>query len=74
MRRERPGLEREPLAAERLTQALVQRLASPGERSRALTLRWHESIAALLALTTLLAASLMQSAARSYNPFIYFRF
>ena len=55
-------------------QALAQRLASPAESSRALTLRWHGSIAALLALTTLLAASLMLSAARSYNPFIYFRF
>jgi hypothetical protein len=31
-------------------------------------------MAALLALTTLLAASLMLSAASSYNPFIYFRF
>jgi len=31
-------------------------------------------MAALLALTTLLAASLMLSASRSYNPFIYFRF
>ena len=40
----------------------------------ALTLRWHGSMAALLALTTLLAVSLMLSAARSYNPFIYFRF
>jgi alginate O-acetyltransferase complex protein AlgI len=55
-------------------QALAQRLASPAESSRALTLRWHGSIAALLALTTLLAVSVMLSAARSYNPFIYFRF
>jgi alginate O-acetyltransferase complex protein AlgI len=55
-------------------QALAQRLAAPAEGNRALTLRWHGSIAALLALSTLLAASLMLSAARSYNPFIYFRF
>ena len=55
-------------------QALAQRLASPAEGSRALTLRLQGSIAALLALTTLLAVSVMLSAARSYNPFIYFRF
>jgi alginate O-acetyltransferase complex protein AlgI len=55
-------------------QALAQRLAAPAEGNLALTLRWHGSIAALLALSTLLAASLMLSAARSYNPFIYFRF
>ena len=54
--------------------ALEQRLAFPAESSGAPTLRWPGSIAALLALTTLLTASLMLSAARSYNPFIYFRF
>jgi alginate O-acetyltransferase complex protein AlgI len=55
-------------------QALARRLASPAESGGALTLRWQGSTAALLALTTLLAASVMLSAARSYNPFIYFRF
>ena len=55
-------------------QALAQQLVSPVESGEAPTLRWHGSIAALLALTTLLGASLMLSAAHSYNPFIYFRF
>jgi hypothetical protein len=37
-------------------------------------LRWQESMAAMFGLAALLAASLMLSASRSYNPFIYFRF
>ena len=57
-----------------MIQALAWRLASPVESGGAPTLRWHASMAALLALTTLFAASLMLSAASSYNPFIYFRF
>ena len=55
-------------------QALAQRWLLRPRAVAHSTLRWHGSIAALLALTTLLAASLMLSAARSYNPFIYFRF
>ena len=55
-------------------QALAQRLPSRVGSGDAPALRWHGSMAALLALTTLLAASLMLSASRSYNPFIYFRF
>jgi alginate O-acetyltransferase complex protein AlgI len=55
-------------------QALALRLASPAESGGAPTRRLHGSIAALLALTTLLVASLMLSASRTYNPFIYFRF
>jgi len=37
-------------------------------------LRWQASMAAVAGLMVLLAASLMLSASRSYNPFIYFRF
>jgi alginate O-acetyltransferase complex protein AlgI len=42
------------------------RLASP--RS------WRLELAATTALVALLVASMMQVAARAYNPFIYFRF
>jgi alginate O-acetyltransferase complex protein AlgI len=38
------------------------------------TLGWQGSMAAIVALLTIFSASLMLSAARSYNPFIYFRF
>jgi hypothetical protein len=37
-------------------------------------LRWQASMAGVVGLMALLAASLMLSASRSYNPFIYFRF
>jgi alginate O-acetyltransferase complex protein AlgI len=37
-------------------------------------LGWPASAAALLGLVALLSAAVMLSAARSYNPFIYFRF
>jgi alginate O-acetyltransferase complex protein AlgI len=38
------------------------------------TLGWRGSAAAVVALLLVFSASLMLSAARSYNPFIYFRF
>jgi alginate O-acetyltransferase complex protein AlgI len=38
------------------------------------TLGWRGSAAAVVALIVIFSASLMLSAARSYNPFIYFRF
>ena len=54
--------------------ALGQRLADPSERAGVRVLRWQASMAAMVGLAALLAASLMLSASRSYNPFIYFRF
>jgi alginate O-acetyltransferase complex protein AlgI len=54
--------------------ALGQRLADPAERAGERVLRWQASMAAVVGLLALLAASLMLSASRSYNPFIYFRF
>ncbi len=38
------------------------------------TLPWAPSVAATVALAVLLGASIMLSAARTYSPFIYFRF
>jgi hypothetical protein len=54
--------------------ALGQRLAVPAETAGVRVLRWQASMAAVVGLVALLAASLMLSASRSYNPFIYFRF
>ena len=54
--------------------ALGQRLAVPAESAGVRVLRWQASMAAVVGLMALLAASLMLSASRSYNPFIYFRF
>ena len=54
--------------------ALGQRLAVPAESAGVRMLRWQASTAAVVGLVALLAASLMLSASRSYNPFIYFRF
>jgi alginate O-acetyltransferase complex protein AlgI len=54
--------------------ALGQRLAVPAESAGVRVLRWRASMAAVVGLMALLAASLMLSASRSYNPFIYFRF
>ena len=54
--------------------ALGQRLAVPAENAGVRVLRWQASMAAVVGLMALLAASLMLSASRSYNPFIYFRF
>ena len=53
--------------------ALAQRLArASDERDQHTGLAG--SMAAIVALLTIFSASLMLSAARSYNPFIYFRF
>ena len=57
-----------------LLPALARRLAAPGDSEGVRVLRWQGSMAAMLGLTALLVASLMLSASRSYNPFIYFRF
>ena len=54
--------------------ALGQRLAVPAESAGVRVLRWQASMAAVVGLMALFAASLMLSASRSYNPFIYFRF
>jgi len=54
--------------------SLGQRLAVPTESAGVRVLRWQASMAAVAGLMVLLAASLMLSASRSYNPFIYFRF
>jgi alginate O-acetyltransferase complex protein AlgI len=52
---------------------LAQRLARASDEGTG-TLGWQGSMAAIVALLTIFSASLMLSAARSYNPFIYFRF
>ena len=52
---------------------LAQRLARASDEGTS-TLGWQGSMAAIVALLTIFSASLMLSAARSYNPFIYFRF
>jgi alginate O-acetyltransferase complex protein AlgI len=54
--------------------ALARRLARRDEEAGIGTLTWQGSLAAVVALLTMFSASLMLSAARSYNPFIYFRF
>jgi alginate O-acetyltransferase complex protein AlgI len=54
--------------------ALARRLARSDEEAGIGTLGWQGSLAAVVALLTIFSASLMLSAARSYNPFIYFRF
>ena len=52
--------------------ALARRLAAG--RGSETTLPWAASALAVLALAVLLGASIMLSAARTYSPFIYFRF
>jgi alginate O-acetyltransferase complex protein AlgI len=52
---------------------LAQRLARASAEGTG-TLGWQGSMAAIVALLMIFSASLMLSAARSYNPFIYFRF
>jgi len=52
---------------------LAQRLARASDEGTR-TLGWQGSMGAIVALLTIFSASLMLSAARSYNPFIYFRF
>jgi alginate O-acetyltransferase complex protein AlgI len=56
-----------PSAARRLSRWADGSAARP-------TLDWRGSAAAVVALLVIFSASLMLSAARSYNPFIYFRF
>ena len=46
----------------------------PGGPAAAAVLGWAPSVAATLGLALLLGASIMLSAARTYSPFIYFRF
>jgi alginate O-acetyltransferase complex protein AlgI len=53
--------------------ALARRLSNAAGDGDSM-LGWQPSAVALFALFALLSASLMLSAARSYNPFIYFRF
>ena len=45
-----------------------------GSRESGVGFAWVSSAAITVALVLLLAASLMLMAARTYNPFIYFRF
>lgn len=55
--------------------AAARRLAAPGRTPGApARLAWLPSAATAVALSALLAASMMLMAARTYNPFIYFRF
>jgi alginate O-acetyltransferase complex protein AlgI len=56
-----------PSVAKRLSGWMDGSAATP-------TLGWRGSAAAVVALIAIFSASLMLSAARSYNPFIYFRF
>lgn len=56
-----------PVLERRLVRAMADRASQPA-------LRWLPSAAATAALVLMLAASLMLMAARTYNPFIYFRF
>jgi alginate O-acetyltransferase complex protein AlgI len=53
--------------------ALAARFARPGAYARP-GVAWSVSFASTLTLVALLVASIMQVAARTYNPFIYFRF
>jgi alginate O-acetyltransferase complex protein AlgI len=54
--------------------ALGRRLARAGDADAPATLGLAPSIAAAAALLVLLSVSVMLSASRTYNPFIYFRF
>ena len=56
-----------PFLARRLSRRADEWTGTPA-------LGWQGSMAAIVALLTIFSASLMLSAARSYNPFIYFRF
>jgi alginate O-acetyltransferase complex protein AlgI len=56
-----------PFLARRLPRTADERASAP-------TLGWQGSLPAIVALLTIFSASVMLSAARSYNPFIYFRF
>jgi alginate O-acetyltransferase complex protein AlgI len=56
-----------PFLARRLSRTSAESASPP-------VLGWQGSLAAIVALLTIFSASLMLSAARSYNPFIYFRF
>jgi alginate O-acetyltransferase complex protein AlgI len=56
-----------PSVARRLSGWTDEAAATP-------TLGWRGSVAAVVALLVIFSASLMLSASRSYNPFIYFRF
>jgi alginate O-acetyltransferase complex protein AlgI len=52
----------------------VAALASRLSRSKSPRLAWSASLVSATALAAILFASVMQMAARTYNPFIYFRF
>jgi len=54
--------------------ALGERLDRLGEGAPRPRLAWSVSAAGTAALVVLLVASIMQMAARTYNPFIYYRF
>ena len=61
------------IAATPIAPAIAQRLRAHGEGD-GVHLAWAPSAAVVAGLFALLAASVMLSAARTYNPFIYFRF
>jgi alginate O-acetyltransferase complex protein AlgI len=54
--------------------ALSARLDRAFERAERPALEWTISLTSTASLAALLVASVMQMAARTYNPFIYFRF
>jgi alginate O-acetyltransferase complex protein AlgI len=61
------------IAATPIAPAIAQRLRAQAEGD-GVRLAWMPSAAVTVGLFALLAASVMLSAARTYNPFIYFRF
>jgi alginate O-acetyltransferase complex protein AlgI len=61
------------IAATPIAPAIARRLREGGETDGA-RLAWAPSAVVATGLFALLAASVMLSAARTYNPFIYFRF
>jgi hypothetical protein len=53
---------------------VVQAAARTADAIEPATRRWALELSATAALLAVFVASLLQVAARSYNPFIYFRF
>jgi alginate O-acetyltransferase complex protein AlgI len=69
-----PALERWMNSASPATPATGGSRRLSRSRTSSPTLRWTMDAAAVAALSLILVASILQVAARSYSPFIYFRF
>jgi alginate O-acetyltransferase complex protein AlgI len=62
------------VAATPIVPMLARHFASADDSEARRVIGWAPSLASIVALLLILAASVMLSAAHTYNPFIYFRF